>query len=335
MHVDKASIRKLRYAVQFAFLLFTVFMGYRFYSFVQHFESPGHPFVQRPPSVDGFLPIAGLTSFKYFLFTGIVEPVHPAALIMFVAIVVVSLLLKKGFCGWICPVGTVSQYFWMSGKKILGKNYRIEKYTDYTFRSIKYLLLAFFLYAIGLKMAPDSIAQFFSSAYYMTADVRTMQFFTEMSRTTFWSLCFIGGFSLIYKNVWCRYLCPYGALLGLLSFFSPVKMRRDKEKCIHCGACTRNCPAMLRAEEKEVVSSPECFGCMTCLNYCPSKGALDITLKTGKTRKVFHPYLYPAALVLIFYLIIGAGVLSGNWHSRISADEYRELIPGISQRDGR
>ena len=90
-------------------------------------ESTGNSLLQRPPSVDAFLPIAGLMSFKYFLLTGIIEPVHPAAFVMFVAIVAVSILLKKGFCGWICPVGTVSQYFWMAGEKIFGKNYQDEK----------------------------------------------------------------------------------------------------------------------------------------------------------------------------------------------------------------
>jgi polyferredoxin len=182
-------------------------------------------------------------------------------------------------------------------------------------------------------MGPESMAQFFGSAYYKTADVRTMMFFTAMSETTFWSLLVISGFSLIYKNVWCRYLCPYGALLGLLSSFSPVKIRRNEGQCLHCGACTRNCPTLLPVEKKDVVNSPECFGCLTCVSHCPSKGALDITLKTGKTRKVINPYLYVAALLLMFYFIIGAGVIAGKWHSRVSPEEYRELIPGISGKD--
>ena len=134
---DRKHLRKLRYAVQLTFLLLTVFIGYRFFSFVLHFESPGYPFVERPPSVDAFLPIAGLMSFKYFLFTGIIEPIHPAAFVMFVAIVVVSLFMKKGFCGWICPVGTVSQYFWMGGEKIFGRNLRVNNYADIPMRSLK------------------------------------------------------------------------------------------------------------------------------------------------------------------------------------------------------
>jgi polyferredoxin len=311
---DRTNLRKLRYALQSAFLLLCGMTGYLFYSYVLQMESHGSSLIQRPPSVDAFLPIAGLMSFKYFLFTGIIEPVHPAAFIMFVAIVAVSVLLKKGFCGWICPVGTVSQYFWMAGARGFGKNYRMQKYADIGLRSIKYMLMAFFLIAIWIRMAPEQLSLFFSSDYYRTADIRTMKFFTEMSSTTFWSLCLIGGFSLVYKNFWCRYLCPYGALLGLLSYLSPVKIKRDEEKCVHCGACSRNCPSLLPVEEKQMVNSPECFGCLTCVSHCFSAGALDMTVRTGRTRTVFSPYIYPAALVLIFYLVIAAGILTGHWH---------------------
>ena len=112
----------MRYAMQFGFLLLTLFIGIRFYQFVQHFESPGHAFVQRPSSVDAFLPIGGLMAFKYFLFTGIIEPVHPAGIVLFVSIFLVSLIMKKGFCGWLCPVGTLSQYVWMISEKNSRKN---------------------------------------------------------------------------------------------------------------------------------------------------------------------------------------------------------------------
>src|SRR5690242_17827497 len=99
MKLPRTYLRPLRYAVQFSFLLLTLLIGYEFYGFVQHFESPdGHPFVSRPASVDAFLPIGGLMAFKYFLLTGIVDPVHPSGFIMFVAIVGVSLIVKKGFC---------------------------------------------------------------------------------------------------------------------------------------------------------------------------------------------------------------------------------------------
>ncbi len=332
MFRDKRNIRKIRYAVQLWFLLFTLFIGYRFYHFVLHFQGPGHPFVERPSSVDAFLPISGLMSLKYFLLTGTVEPIHPAALVMFVAVLAVSLLLKKGFCGWICPIGTLSQYVWMAGEKIFGRNFRMKSHTDIPLRSLKYILMALFLVFIGLLMTPNMMVLFFMTDYYVTADVRTMNVFAQMSTLTMGVLIALAVLSVLYKNFWCRYLCPYGALLGLLSRFSPVKVRREEEKCIHCSACSAHCPSLLDVEKAEVMNSPECFGCMTCVSSCPQKDALRLTVKTGKGRNTMKPYLYPLLLLIFFYLVIGAGVAAGKWHSQIPYEEYSRIIPDLSSK---
>jgi polyferredoxin len=196
MSSERKNIRLLRYAVQFAFLVITSFIGYRFYQFVQHFVEQGHPFVERPQSVDAFLPIGGLMDLKYFILTGIVEPVHPSGFIMFAAILGVSLVMKKGFCGWICPVGTLSQYIWMTGEKIFGRNFRIAGFADISLRSLKYVLLLLFVIAIGV-MPMWSMAMFYIADYYKIVDVRMMKFFTEMSQITLWFLIVLGGLSLL------------------------------------------------------------------------------------------------------------------------------------------
>jgi polyferredoxin len=329
MSYPRNSIRYIRYAVQIWFLLVTLYVGWQFYQFVLHFEAPGHPFVQRPPSVDAFLPIGGLMAFKVFATTGLVEPVHPSGLILFIAIVAVSLFLKKGFCGWICPVGTLSQYVWMAGEKVMGRNFRVEAYTDIGLRSIKYVLFSLFFWVIVVAMGSTMNIMFFGSDYYKMADVKMLKFFTDMTTLTFWVLVALAVLSLLYKNFWCRYLCPYGALLGIVSRWSPIKVRRNEEQCVHCSACTKSCPALIDVEKKDVVKSGECFGCMTCVSNCPKPGALDMTVKVGKRVSALRPLVYPLLLVALFYLIIGIGVLTGNWHSQIPYEDYQRLVPQV------
>jgi polyferredoxin len=331
MTYPRRSLRFVRYAVQAWFLLVTLYVGWQFYQFVLHFEAPGHPFVQRPPSVDAFLPIGGLMAFKVFVMSRLVEPVHPAGLVMFIAITGVSLALKKGFCGWICPVGTLSQYIWMAGEKLMGRNFRVERYTDIGLRAVKYVLLFLFFYVIVFAMNTTVIIYFFGEDYYRIADVKMLKFFTDMTALTFWVLVALGVLSLLYKNFWCRYLCPYGALLGIVSRWSPIKVRRNEEQCIHCHACTRSCPALIDVEKKDVVTSGECFGCMTCVSNCPKPGALDMTAKVGKGVSVLKPLLYPILLVALFYLVIGIGVLAGKWHSQIPYEDYQRLIPQVNR----
>ncbi len=250
---------------------------------------------------------------------------------MFVAILGVSLVVKKGFCGWICPVGTLSQYIWMAGEKVFGRNFRIGRFTDISLRSIKYVLLGLFLFLIGIAMPTSMMALFFIADYYKIVDVRMMKFFTEMTTLTMWVLIALGVLSLLYKNFWCRYLCPYGALLGLLSRFSPFKVRRNEEKCIHCHACTKHCPALIDVENKEVVKSEECFGCLTCVSRCPAEGALDLTASAGKKVRIVKPWLFPVLLIALFYLVIGIGVVTDNWHSKIPYEDYQRLIPEVQK----
>ncbi len=326
-----AYIRFVRYAVQFAFLLITLLIGYQFYQFVQHFESPGHPFVERPSSVDAFLPIGGLMGFKYFLVSGMVEPVHPSAFIMFVAVIGVSLAMKKGFCGWICPIGTLSQYVWMAGEKLFGRNFRITGLADNSLRSLKYVLMGMFVLFIGV-MPVWAMVVYFINDYYKTADIRMLKFFTEMSTVTLWVLIVLGVLSLLYKNFWCRYLCPYGALAGLVSKLSPVKVRRNETKCAHCHACTKHCPAQIDVEKQTIVKSAECFGCLTCVSRCRAEGALQVIASARKRTFVMKPWMYPVILIVLFYLVIGIGMLTGKWHSQIPYDDYKSLVPEVQKK---
>jgi ferredoxin len=158
-----------------------------------------------------------------------------------------------------------------------------------------------------------------------------MKFFTEMSTLTMWVLISLAVLSVLYKNFWCRYLCPYGALLGLLSRFSPVKVRRNEEKCVHCHACTKHCPVQIDVESKAVVKSEECFGCMTCVSHCPSEGALDLTVSAGRKSRVLKAYLFPLLLIVLFYLVIGIGMATDNWHSKIPYEDYQQLVPEVQK----
>ena len=338
MNSTQPSLRYLRYAVQGLFMLITLWIGYEFYHFVLHFEKPGHPFVERPPSVDAFLPISGLMAVKFYLFTGTIEPVHPAGFFLFLAIVFSSLLLKKGFCGWICPVSTLSQLIWMGGEKIFGKRF-IKRISmnfniDLALRSLKYLLLFIFILLIGVVMTPNMMVLFFLADYYKTVDVKMMHFFTDMSTVTLWTLVVLGVLSLFYKNFWCRYLCPYGALLGLASMISPAKITRHDKKCSHCHTCSTNCPTYLDVEKEDVVSSPECFGCMTCISRCPSPGALEMSVKIGpKNRKRLNAYLFPTLLVIVFYALVCLGMATDNWQSKVSYEDYQRIIPTIGTKE--
>jgi polyferredoxin len=261
---------------------------------------------------------------KLWISEGIFDPVHPAGLVIFATALLMSLLLKKSFCGWVCPVGALSELIYKIGAKIFGRNFRIHRYADYLLRSLKYLLLGFFLNVVIIKMSSKGIAAFLGTPYWKVADIKMLFFFTDMTVLTMIVLSSLVVLSLFFKNFWCRYLCPYGALVGLLSYLSPVKISRNEEACIHCKQCTKNCPSLLPVEEKVRVRSPECTGCLTCVSGCPARGALDMSLST---RLRLRPMVFVGLVAVTFFGIIGVAKLTGHWQSAISYEEYKALIP--------
>jgi polyferredoxin len=235
-----------------------------------------------------------------------------------------SIALKKSFCSWVCPVGALSELLYKIGGKIFGRNFNIHPYLDYPLRSLKYILMVFFLFAVVVQMSNWMIFAFMITPYWKIADVKMLGFFTDMTTTTAVVLLVLVVLSIPFKNFWCRYLCPYGALVGLLSYLSPVKITRNDEACTHCHRCTKNCPSLLKVEEQERVTSPECTGCLTCVANCPSRGALDIALPS---RKPLKPLVYAALVAVVFFGIIGTAKLTGHWESAVSYEEYKQLIP--------
>jgi polyferredoxin len=325
-NINRSHIRTIRYIVQWVIFAMIVYAGFRLYLFAGMLEQGIIPVIKRPPSVEGFMPIGALMSLKLWITEGIFDPTHPAALVIFSAALLLAVMLKKSFCSLICPVGTLSDGVWKIGRNLFGRNFRIPGYIDYPLRSIKYLLMAFFIYAIIIQMNPAAIAMFMDTPYWKISDIKLLKFFTNMSTTTMATLILLFVFSLFYKNFWCRYLCPYGGLLGLLSMISPVKIRRDASKCIDCGLCSKNCPSLLPVDKKITIRSPECTGCQTCVSYCPAKGALDMNLM-GK-RAVKPEIIIGLAAAIFFGLTIVARI-TGKWHSSISYDELLNLMPLI------
>ena len=83
-----------RNIVQALFATLNLWLGLQFFLWVRSFQSPGSLQVSRPPGVEGWLPIAGLMNFKFFISTGRIPAIHPAAMFLFMAFLLMSLVLK-------------------------------------------------------------------------------------------------------------------------------------------------------------------------------------------------------------------------------------------------
>lgn len=318
--VIKKYLPLLRLSVQSAFILFCLLVGYRFYRFFLWAVSGGG-FVPRPPAVEAFLPLGALVSLKRLVLTGYYDRFHPAGLAIFIAALVISLLFRKGFCGWICPVGFI---FNLESRLTarLHHVWHLPGWLEYPLRSLKYLLLALFFYLVVWKMDLRAIDGFMRSPYNLMVDAKMLLFFLHPSAMTIGIIVFLFAISLLLRNFWCRYLCPYGGLLGLLAMASPFQVQRLSSSCIDCKKCEQVCPAGIVITAKETVRDAECLGCLECVASCPVLDCLTLSLP-GRKKIAF--FWLPLGIIAVFASFYLAARLSGHWDSAIPMELFKKM----------
>ncbi len=313
------NIKKLRPLVQGLFALFIIYLGYRFYLFYSWALGNRETYVPRPPGVEGFLPISALMGLKKLVLTGKYDMVHPAGLTILMAVLTISLVFRKGFCGWICPIGFLSNFL-----ERIGLTFKVtipvKRWVGVILGIPKYLLLAFFVNAVFFQMDIKAIDAFLNAPYNFAVDAKMLKFFLEPSSLTIKVLLGLLVISLFIRNFWCRYLCPYGALLGIVSFLSPTRIVRDKDLCTNCKLCTVVCPAGIKVHQKIQVLDPDCIGCEECVAVCPKKGSLTVRFAGRKAK----PYLIATGIVTVFLGFWILGRLTGHWTSAITPETFRK-----------
>lgn len=385
---------RFRWISQISLFILTIYVGWMFYLFVRYCETGGTTvYVTRSPGVEAFLPIGAFMGLKYFLGTWKVDPLHPAGFVIFASILLTSFLFQRGFCSWICPVGTMSEWAWRFGEWIKSKfnkgvRYWVEAFPvkltcglslistpivalmlldmisfdsfkspnmkfifplmivaiimpfalpgkiwpfcveDSIARAWKYTLLAFFTVNIVIKMPAEQIGLIIDKAPYMkVADVMMMKFFLNLSILAIIVLSVLFIFSIFNKNYWCRYFCPYGALIGILGWASVFRIVRNKKTCIDCSKCTIACPVHIEVEKKNVVYNVECLGCYDCVNSCPVDDTLDMKL-LGFGKKI-HYAVYAGLVVGLFVVFMNTARVTGYWYNNVPVQEYMERISDL------
>jgi len=309
-----------RHIVQLAFAALNVILGVQFWFFVRALEEGGTgPLPSRPAGVEGWLPISGLMGVMDWFARGELNLIHPASAILVLCFIAVAFLARKAFCSWLCPVGTISEGLAILGRKLFKHNFLLPRWLDYPLMSLKYILLGLFLSAF-VMMGAAGMAGFMNSPYNTLADVKMLLFFAEIGIVGLIVIAVLMIGSIFVEGFWCRYWCPYGAMLGLVSWASPLKIRRNVETCIDCDRCTKACPSRLPVANKLQIISPECTGCLRCENVCPIKDC--ITIAPSPRTKVSAKQL---GLVVagIFLAFVVTAKIAGVWDTSITDAEYR------------
>lgn len=224
---------------------------------------------------ESLCPLGGLESLPQVI-TGApyLNHINPSNLVLMVAIIITTLLAGRVFCSWICPLGTLQEWFGALGKK-LKLTITVPEKAERILSKFKYLVLILILFGTyaTATLIFRSIDPFY--AFFHLANPALTGAFLVFALTMV--------LSIFIPRIWCRYLCPLGAFVNILSFASFIKPYRNTGKCIGCGLCDKNCHVQVPVSKGIVFAHDNCNHCLDCMDSCPQKGALDF--KAGYGRK--------------------------------------------------
>ena len=189
-----------------------------------------------------------LEGFWYYLFTGVFEAatIHYA-----VAKIFGPLIFGRGWCGYACWTAMVLDFLPYKTPRN-GRRKNLEKIRYFTFILSLVFVSSLFLLGVG-----------------------------NLERIMFWSflvgniLYYTVGIALAFglkdNRAFCKYICPITVFLKPSSYFSLLRIKCNKDKCISCGKCGRVCPMDVDVTDnsRKRVNGTECILCMECVKNCP------------------------------------------------------------------
>jgi polyferredoxin len=238
----------------------------------------GIPFLASA-SLHSLCPFGGVVSIYQYATTGtFVQKIHDSAFILMIIGFLMALLFGPVFCGWVCPLGTIQEWFASIGRKIFKRrryNHFIPAKIDNVLRYTRYLVLAWVIYmtAVTGKLIFSDVDPYFALFNFWTSEVA------------------VGGLivlgvtlvaSIFIERPWCKYACPYGAVLGLTNLFRVFSIRRSASTCKMDGACDITCPMNINVSSNSVVRNPQCISCLECTSEAKCPVAGTVTFAAGR-----------------------------------------------------
>jgi polyferredoxin len=324
-----ARLQRWRWLVQAGFLALTALIAWEFATFFRQATSGGPVTAHRPGGVEAYLPIGALLGIRRWLETGFWDEIHPAGMTFLLAVVGGAVLARRAFCAWICPFGLLFRALeWLRARLRLPARWNAPRWARWSLEAVKYLVLGQIVWMFA-TMPVEAVDAFMYLPYNLAADANMLLYVATLGATG--ALVF-GGIVLLstmVRSAWCRFLCPYGALLGVAGAASPLRIVRDEAACAHCGACTRSCGMGIEVERVRQVRSLECTSCMACVSTCPH-AALDVR---GPRGVRVRPWVVPAIALGVLAAAWLVARAAGFWESSLSVEDFvRAYRTGVRPR---
>lgn len=255
-----------------------------------------------------------------FSFTGILSN-----FVVLIAVLPVTIFLGRFFCGWICAFGALNDFVYAISQKVFKIKFKVNPKLDSILKYTKYIILVFIivvLWTLG-NTSFDNLSpwsSFGSITDFPDSIIDNVVGFIVLVGVV------IGAFFI--ERFFCRYLCPLGAVLSLLSRFRLFNISKPSAKCGKCRICTNNCAMGIELYKTDKVTSGECINCFKCVDVCPRSNT-----QASICDEDINPTLASAAAITIF-----TGIYSiTNMINGLVSDQNinKKYVTAQSNTDGR
>ncbi len=229
-------------------------------------------------------------------------------------VLLTALLLRRAFCGYACPIGTISDWTRRGARWLRLPAVGVSRPIESVLACGKYVVLGLILWATWT--AGELVFRGYDPCYaligcYGRGGPESGSFWPEDIQI--WAYVSAGAIlaaSLFFTMPFCRWLCPMGAVLNPFSRFGLGRVRRDAEVCSDCGQCATSCPMNIPVGEVDEVRAARCIACAQCIDRCASRKtgdlALSWSLPAGWGTRWMRAALVPVFLACLAAAVAGA-----------------------------
>ena len=291
-------IKAVRVATQLFFLGLFAFFA------IHHQYAKGGP--TGSPPLDVYCPFGGIEGlYRYAVMGELIPRIQTSNFVILVGVLVMTLLVKSAFCSWVCPLGSVQEWLGKLGRALFGRSFSPPARIDGALRYLKYVVL---------------IVVFVGSAWAGSLVFRAYDPFIALFHLGWGHVVWTAYLVLIATLIagvfvfrpWCRYLCPFGAVLAPLGKLSLIKPVRDADACEMCKRCDKACQMGIAVSEGTRVSSAECHACLDCIAADPHPGSLTLQTKAGQRMPLI---VVPIVVFVCIFGFVYGGKAAGLYSS--------------------
>jgi polyferredoxin len=234
-----------------------------------------------------------------------------------VAILITTLFFGRFFCGFICPLGALQDFFSFVGNKFNVKKIEISNNIHQKLMLIKYFifLFAIAISTIGLGAIIASYSPWLAFLNIITGSILIPGLLILLTLLLL---------SLKIPRVFCRYLCPLGAFQSLVQALGFSSIKRSSH-CKSCNNCLKECPVAIKKPYASGEVSPECISCLRCVESNCIKGDYTYTLNIFSKKIRQSQYIALALIVFIsIYFFMPFIHINSNAQELLTAHQLQE-----------